>query len=153
MDCVTVAIYKGEGKFFNRFVRFISRGDYSHCEIVEKHVSGTVYTCVGSSFLDGGVRRKDIDLGNGKWDLFVFPTESSEACFERLQECIDRHMGYDALGLVTQSLNFIRDAKNAMFCSELVCYALGIPDGWRVDPCMLAKLGQYFGKLMQQTQN
>jgi hypothetical protein len=57
---VKLALYKGRGGIANAVIRWWTGSIYSHCELV---VDGL---CYSSSVMDKGVRRKQIDLADGK---------------------------------------------------------------------------------------
>jgi len=59
-----LALYKGEGDFYDKLIRFVTNSPYSHCELV---IDGL---CYSSSARDGGVRMKQIYLNPDKWDLY-----------------------------------------------------------------------------------
>jgi len=59
-----IALYKAPGTIFDKLIRFVTRSQYSHCELV---IDGL---CYSSSPRDRGVRMKHIDLTEDKWDVF-----------------------------------------------------------------------------------
>ena len=123
---VKVAFYKGKTRFFNKAVAWWTRGPYSHCELI---VSGHSYS---SSFLDGGVRVKDIVYDPDHWDIVDVPWANAEKAVEWFQD----HMGqgYDVVGLVGFVARRVEDDRNKYFCSEAVAASLGLADAWRFDP-------------------
>jgi len=67
-----IAFYKGTragvAGIYNRGVRAIDAGKYSHCEIIfSDGVSAS------SSFMDGGVRFKEIEYNSANWDIIEIP--------------------------------------------------------------------------------
>lgn len=123
---VRVAFYKGRKRFFNRAVAWWTRGPYSHCELI---VDGKSYS---SSFLDGGVRVKEIDYDPEHWDIIDLPWADSG----KAVEWFEAHMGlgYDILGLVGFVARRVEDDRNRYFCSESIAAALGFEESWRFDP-------------------
>ncbi len=123
---VRVAFYKGRKRFFNRAVAWWTRGPYSHCELI---VDGKSYS---SSFLDGGVRVKEIDYDPEHWDIIDLPWADSE----KAVKWFEAHMGlgYDVLGLVGFVARRVEDDRNRYFCSESIAAALGFEESWRFDP-------------------
>ena len=123
---VKVAFYKGRKRFFNRAVAWWTRGPYSHCELI---VDGKSYS---SSFLDGGVRVKEIEYDPEHWDIVDLPWADAA----RAVMWFEAHMGlgYDVLGLVGFVARRVEDDRDRYFCSESIAAALGFADAWRFDP-------------------
>lgn len=123
---VKVAFYKGRDRFFNRAVAWWTRGPYSHCELI---IDNRSYS---SSFLDGGVRVKEIEYNPAHWDIIELPNVDAIAA----QKWFEAHMGlgYDVLGLVGFVIRRVSDARNRYFCSEAVSASLGFTESWRFDP-------------------
>jgi len=126
-----VAFYKAKDHLFNRLVSWWDRGPYSHCELLSEHVSGNTYVCYSSSFMDGGVRKKVIDLDPKKWDIIEIDADEAFA-----KHWFESHLGckYDVLGLVGFLIRIISGKKNRYFCSEALADSLGMKDGWRFTP-------------------
>lgn len=127
-----VAFYKARRTLFDTIVRLWTRAPYSHCELVLNHVAGDEYTCVSSSFRDGGVRIKVITLEPDRWDIVdvpfdVHPQEPYAWVFRHRDE------GYDAWGLLGFVFRPIQGEPQSWFCSEAVADILGFPDPWRFD--------------------
>ncbi len=72
---ITLAFYKGRGKtraqqILDWAIRFSTRGQYSHVELIAGTVlHGDIAQCLSSSGLDGGVRARRILLKPESWDL------------------------------------------------------------------------------------
>lgn len=92
-----LAMYKGEGNFYDKLIRAVTFSKYSHCELVINEL------CYSSSPRDGGVRVKYINLHDGKWDLFPINGDDQKA-----REWFIKNVGkkYDWLGAVTSVLPF-----------------------------------------------
>ena len=128
-----LASYKGTRPgfpgLFNVATRAWLHGPYSHTELVFSDGM-----CASSSFLDGGVRFKRIDLDPAKWDLVDCPGDEAYA-----RAWFKKHDGepFDVLGLI----GFVgpRGLQNQWkwFCSESIGAALQIPQPWRLDTCVL----------------
>lgn len=125
------AFYKGNRTginwIYNKGVKFIDRGPYSHCEIIFSNgVSAS------SSFSDGGVRFKEILYDEKKWDFFSLPDKLEEQAFD----WFTAHKGlpYDIKGNVRFILPIINDNKVGYFCSEAFGYSLGWSEAWRFGP-------------------
>ena len=102
-----LALYKGRTRLFDRAVQWWTRSIYSHCELVFSTDSHGVSTCGSSSYLDGGVRIKNMALDPAKWDLVDLPGFDPVAA----SKWFDVHAGqrYDLIGLFGFVLPFVRD--------------------------------------------
>lgn len=98
---------------------------YSHVELVIGDV------CWSSSYMDGGVRAKRIDLTSGKWDVMDIEGDEQKAL-----AWFTQHQGehYDWPGVLRFVLPFIEDKPGEYFCSEAVAAALGIESPNRITP-------------------
>ncbi len=132
-----VAFYKGTRPglqgIYSRIVRLIDRGPYSHCELVFD--SGL---CASASYIDGGVRFKQIDFDPAKWDFIEVPWADPEKAFD----WFSKHAGepYDLAGNLHFVFGVVPDGKGRWFCSEAVAAAMGLPEAWRFGPNGLAAL-------------
>ncbi len=139
-----IAFYKGTRPgiqgIYSRGVRFIDRGIYSHCELIfSDGVSAS------ASFIDGGVRFKQIDYNKDNWDIYEI--DDPNGIFERKAlEWFVEHEGdkYDIWGNVRFVLGFVKHENNKQFCSEACAEALGFYEGWRYGPNGLASILKRF---------
>jgi len=129
------AFYRGTrpgiAGIYNRIVRWWTRSDFSHVELVLS--TGLAWS---ASFADGGVRSKPIDFDSKNWILIDLPPaleKAAEAWF-----FVHRGAKYDLLGNLQFVLSPIPHTQGRWFCSEAVAAALGIPDPWRYSPGTLA---------------
>ena len=129
------AFYRGTrpgiAGIYNRLVRWWTRSDFSHVELVLS--TGDAWS---ASFADGGVRNKPIDFDTKNWILIDLPAEleqGAEAWFRA-----HRGAKYDLVGNLQFVLAPIPHSRERWFCSEAVAAALGIPDPWRYSPGTLA---------------
>lgn len=149
----SIAFYKGRKRLFNRLTSFWLRGPYSHVELVLGYDEAGQAICASSSMMDGGVRVKHMRLDLTHWDL-VPVSGNVDAAWEWLR----RHegAGYDYLGLLGFVARAIGHSPKRFVCSEAVAEMLGIPDGWRFDPCSLYAAVSYLSKpattIPQQTE-
>lgn len=132
-----VALYKGTRPglpgIYNRLVRWWTRSQYSHCEIVfATGHSGS------ASFEDKGVRFKVINFDPARWDFIELPKHLEKGAFAWFEA--HRGMPYDLLGNLRFIIAPISDDKHKWFCSEAAAAALGMPDPWRYDPGALASI-------------
>ncbi len=145
---IYLALYKGNSTtkiehIQDKLIRFFTKGIYSHCEIVvhkqecwERYDYRDVYECYTSSPRDSGVRCKQIDINDGKWDLIHLDNiteEQVKAYFEKTKGA-----KYDWRGVFGLVLGF-REKKSKFFCSEW-CFNLifNSSEGWRFNPNQLA---------------
>ena len=112
-----MAFYKGKGNFFDAVVRFVTRSEYSHCEIV---IDGL---CWSASPRDGGIRCALINLQSGHWDVIDIQGDAAAATlWFRSRE----GAGYDWVGLIRTVIPFFPHSETKWFCSEACGAALGI---------------------------
>ena len=132
-----LALYKGPAKgFFDKLVHAVVRvatwSKYSHCELV---INGV---CYSSSFRDGGVRKKSIDLTSGKWDLISIDINDEGRALRRFAEREGRK--YDWIGAILSCTPWQRKESSKEFCSGANAHTLGFvhPHAWTPDD--LAKM-------------
>lgn len=137
MATVTLAFYKGRGTWTDWVIRAVTRGAYSHVELIDgEAVLGWEYACLSSSGRDGGVRVKQIELDPAHWDLVRLQSNGTQQPAQFIRERLG--LRYDWLGIVlSQMLPLARHGKRRWFCSELVGAALGLTDAHRLSPQLL----------------
>jgi len=136
---LTIAFYKGTkeenpgAKLFDMAVCWLTEGRFSHCELVIER-KGPYALCWSSSFRDGGVRLKWINIESGRWELAEF-----DANLEKAKEWFEAHKGkgYDVFGLLGFVLPFRVSYRRWWFCSESCAEALGFPNSWEESPVSL----------------
>lgn len=121
------ATHSGLPGIYNRGVRWWERGKYSHCELL---FSDGI--CASSSYMDGGVRFKQIDLDITKWDFVHVPDHLESNA--RLWFVMHQGDRYDLMGNLHFIIGAIPNDKYKWFCSEAIAAALGIDEAWRFDP-------------------
>ena len=110
--------------------RTVTKGPYSHCEIVKVLPTGET-ECFSSSYRDGGVRSKILSLDSDSWDL----VSADFVRLETLQKVENSTVGqsYELLGAM--GLVFLTpQSQERWFCSELVAEVIGLPESWRYTP-------------------
>lgn len=131
-----IALYKGKGKIGNAIIRWWTNSQYSHCELVIGEF------CYTSSFMDGGVRSKQIDLTNGNWDLIDVPWGNEERALWFFKQT--KGAKYDWLGIFgSQFFNLRFEDSKKYFCNEWVGAALDIPNPEIYDPENFGTLIKY----------
>lgn len=125
------AFYKGNRTginwIYNKGVKFIDRGPYSHCEIIFS--SGI---SASSSFSDGGIRFKEILYDEKKWDFFDLPDKLEEPAYNWF--ITHKGLSYDVMGNIRFLTPLVRDSKYKFFCSEAFGCSLGWREAWRFGP-------------------
>ena len=135
---VQLALYKANGNWINRLIRWWTGSQYSHCELV---VRGT---CYSSSVRDGGVRAKVMALPSDKWDVIDLPWADDDAVTDWfIAHERDRYGWLDLI--LCQLLGMRRDGRG-VFCSEACAAALKFPNPTRFSPQTLADECRYIGK-------
>jgi hypothetical protein len=116
---------------------------YSHCEAIFGADLYRPVPCGSSSFIDGGVRIKDILLRQNHWDVLDVP------CFDvnRSKQWFISHDGelYDVRGLASVILPVIKDNPDRRFCSEAILDSVGFPGAHKFDPGRMYDLCVYLG--------
>jgi hypothetical protein len=118
----------GLAGLYNRIVRWWISGPYSHVELIFSDGMAA-----SASFMDGGVRFKQIDFDPEHWDFVDLPAELEPAA--RAWFVANEGKPYDLLGNVGFVWRPIRGRTGAYFCDEAMLAALGVQDPWRFDPC------------------
>lgn len=131
-----LALYKGKGLPGNAITRFWTKSIYSHCELV---IDGH---CYSASFMDGGVRKKRINLNSGRWDVFDIPWADEEHALDFFEKT--QGSKYDWLGIFgSQMLNRRSQHDHRFFCSEWVGDAVKIPTPEIHSPHTIGLLCEY----------
>ena len=142
-----VAFYKGRDRLFNRLVSWKDEGPYSHLEAVFDVTARWLdkpynrYECASSSFMDGGIRFKEIDLTPEHWDICDVPAFDAvrsrqwfvENEFITLASGEKKRRPYDTRGLV----NFVipvGHSKEGYFCDEAFLASIGMNEPFRFSP-------------------
>ena len=121
LDPLRLAFYRGRdhGSWLDRLVARHDRGPHSHVEIA--FANGL---CASSSWRDGGVRFRRVDLDDGHWDTLPVPASPRDATIVR-HWCARRVGGrYDVPGVLAFKLPLVRERLGWWFCSEFVAAAL-----------------------------
>jgi hypothetical protein len=135
-----IASYKsirpGLSGIFSRLVRWWTNSPYSHTELIFSDGKSA-----SSSFIDGGVRFKEISYDNNHWDFIELPRSFDETA-ARLWFIQNGNKKYDVLGLAGFVWKRGTQNKNKFYCNEAIGEALGIKDSWRFDPGSFAVVMQ-----------
>jgi hypothetical protein len=115
---------------YNRLVRGWERGPYSHCELI---FSDGV--AASSSYMDGGVRFKEIEFDPAKWDFIELPAHLEHTARDWF--IINQGRAYDIRGNIHFLFGFVPHSTDKWFCSESIAEALGFIESWRYGPNIL----------------
>jgi len=144
-----VGFYKGTRKgingLYSRVVRFIEKGKYSHCELVF-----TKGDSASSSFIDDGVRFKDIKYTSCDWDFVDVSWADEEYARNYFEEHEDEK--YDLKGNLHFLIGIFGDSRDRKFCSEAVAEALGIRQAWLLAPNALYNVLVFINEQIERQQ-
>lgn len=127
-----MAFRKADDDWFAAAVRWRTGSIYSHVEIVVQANRNGSHRCFSASWMDGGVRQKNIVLDPAKWD--VLPVHINP---ERLVRVMGEETGrkYDRIGILAWGTPLARlQEGRKWFCSELCAHVIGLDDPWRYSP-------------------
>jgi len=98
--------------------------------------------CGSSSFMDGGVRMKVIELVPEHWDVIDVPAIDGLKVLSWFNE----HLGdpYDLVGLLATSFP-VAHGKRKWFCNEAIGTAAGLSEAWRFTPNGFARICELMG--------
>lgn len=134
---ICLAFYNGRdyGTWLDRLVarhdHGASAGPFSHVELAFDARRGVETLCFSSSWRDGGVRFRHINLNERpvgsvapKWTLVSVPASHRQVA--EIRGWCGKHLGgrYDVPGVLAFKLPFVRQQLNWWFCSEICCAAL-----------------------------
>ena len=149
-----VAFYKGTRPgihgLYNILVRRWTRSPYTHCEMIfSDGISAS------SSFLDGGVRFKNITYNPEHWDIVELPSELEQSA----RDWFEQHEGdsYDLIGNLGFVIGSVDDSKRKWFCSEVIMAALGVTEPGKFSPStampVVRLVAELWSKRLSSTQN
>ena len=109
---VRLAFYKGEGDWVDKVVRWWTKSQYSHVEVVVGD------TWISSSPRDGGVRSMRMESYNAKhWDTIDYPGVSTIDVFDLFRRT--KGNDYDFIGILfSQVLPTGLHSSTKWYCSE-----------------------------------
>jgi hypothetical protein len=128
--CFYKGTHPGLPGLYNRAVRWWDNSDYSHMEI--QFSDGL---SASSSFMDGGVRFKQINYSTGEnWDFIPLPAWMEPFARQYFEDRVG--WKYDVLGNVHFVFSPIRGDRKKLSCSEGGIEACSIPvgQGFRFTP-------------------
>ena len=132
MHIASLALYKGPPrplwrKVGHYAIRLWTWSRWSHAELV---IDGW---CYSASVMDGGVRRKQIDLGDGHWDIIPLELTQDE-CVKALAWFLSHEDdGYDFRNIARWIMPFVPQHPMQYVCYESIGEALGFAGAYRLD--------------------
>jgi hypothetical protein len=139
-----IAFRYNDTRLFSRVVCLLRGGDSAHCEVAIEQSDGT-HWCVSSSFLDGGVRGKDMPLPADKWRVYEIDAQRDPAAWE----VEHAGKGYDILGLLGVAFPPFGHSRRRWFCSEAAADMLGLREPHIYDLRTLESVCARFGTRVQ----
>jgi len=140
-----VAFRYNDPRIFARLVCWVRGGDSAHCEVSDKW-TGLSHSCVSASFVDKGVRRKQLWLAPEKWRIYELEL-SPEVVADWYRKNAGK--GYDILGLLGFLFRRVTGESNKYFCSEAGAAMLGYSNAWAYDLVLLESVCAREGKQVQ----
>lgn len=126
MRTIYLAMYKNKKTLTDNLISFVSRGSYSHCEIIVKDNKSTMYS---ASVRDGNkVRSKltdEVEFKEENWDIYGFDVNQTDLdsflnWFETIK---NQKYGFSTL-FFNHLVRLPIDFKNEMICSEFCTIAM-----------------------------
>lgn len=142
---VYLASYRGSARGLSRIVgaviRWVTRSEFSHCEIAVEIGDG-VYRCLTASGMDGGVRIKEMRLPAERWHLTPLPWVKT-ATVDRAAR-LAAGAGYDWAGVLRFAFPLLAlpPHPKRLFCSELCAVVIGLDEAWRWTPADLLVIAE-----------
>ena len=141
MVTVYLASYRGGARGLSRLVgaavRWVTRSEWSHCEIALGDAFAGAVPCVSASGMDGGVRVKTMRLDPSRWSLTPLPWVAPARAVGFLEAY--GGAGYDWLGVARFAVPILVRSEHPRrwFCSEACAAIMGLDDPWRFTPADL----------------
>lgn len=120
----------GISGLYNRVVRWWEPGDCSHCELIFSDGMSA-----SASFMDKGVRFKEIEYDPTRWAIVELGIQFDEAGARQWFELHDKEE-YNVIGQMHFVVSPIR-IDHGYWCSSAVAASLGMKDPWRYGPNLL----------------
>ena len=109
---IRLAFYKGKGDWVDKVIKWWTKSQYSHVEVVVGN------TWISSSPRDGGVRSMRMESYNAEhWDIIDYPGVTSGDVFDLFRRT--KGDDYDFIGIFfSQVLPLGVQSKSKWYCSE-----------------------------------
>jgi hypothetical protein len=141
------AFRRNDARLFSRIIVWRMDGPYSHCEAVfgpALLADPGIYLCASASYLDHGVRFKEIALPADGWDIIDVPAVDPD----KVRSWFLKHEGepYDVRGLFDFLLPFpVGHNPDGWFCDEACAAAIGLKRAQHFDPNDFAAILEVMG--------
>lgn len=127
-----LALYKGPPaplwrKVGHYAIRLWTWSRWSHAELV---IDGW---CYSASVMDGGVRRKQIDLDSGHWDIVPIELTQGECAKALAWFLVNEDAGYDFRNIARWVIPLVPQHPMQYVCYEAIGSALGFAGAHRLD--------------------
>jgi hypothetical protein len=138
---IYLASYRGRSRGVSRVVgmviRWVTRSEWSHCEVCIGNPFETAVMCVSASGMDGGVRGRVMPLNPERWVLVPLPGVTAGD----VEAFLLAHQGaaYDWFGVARFALPLMlrHPDPDRWFCSEAAGAIIGFDEPWRFSPADL----------------
>lgn len=143
-----IAFYKGTktglSGIYNKGVRWIEDGSYSHCELLFSNGLSA-----SSSFMDGGVRVKYIDYNKHPedWDIVDIPWADEKLALSYFKQRLG--LPYNIKGNIRFIFGFVGGNSEGEFCSESCAGAIGLESPWKYAPNQLYEVVSFINQLYE----
>ena len=109
---IRLAFYKGKGDWVDKVIKWWTKSQYSHVEVVVGN------TWISSSPRDGGVRSMRMESYNAEhWDIIDYPGVTSGDVFDLFRRT--KGDDYDFIGILfSQVFPLGIQSKSEWYCSE-----------------------------------
>jgi hypothetical protein len=125
---VTLAYYHGGDTLQHRLIRWWTGGDFSHVELIDTETG----MCWSSSSKDNGVRRKFIDLTNGRWTIVQYDLPFEAKPVEWFEDHEGSLYDWNTIANYVWSKFISRDGEYT--CSVAIIRSLGFASIDRITP-------------------
>lgn len=142
---IRFAFRYGDPRFYARAVCWWRGGDVSHCETA-RQLDGNLHDCISSSYLDDGVRRKDIALVPEKWRIYELPGDWQTA---EQWYALNKGKKYDLRGFIAGVVPPAGETRGRLFCSEVGAEIVGLPEPWLFFPREFEAVCRLLGRRIQ----
>lgn len=129
---IRLAFYKGKGNWVDKVIKWWTKSQYSHVEVVVGD------TWISSSPRDGGVRSMRMESYNVEhWDIIDYPGVTSGDVFDLFRRT--KGNDYDFIGIllsvgILKRFRFGVHCKKEWFCSEFIAECLKLENSHKYSP-------------------
>ncbi len=141
---IRVCFRYDDARLFARLVCAVRGGDSAHCEVAHRW-DGVLHDCVSSSWLDGGVRGKQIEMPAAKWRIY-----EGDGDPEAVRRWLIAHdgEGYGLLRMLRFAMG-LRINVGGPVCSGACAAMVGLPESRLFEPRTLEAVCARFMRRIQ----